>query len=142
MLFRSIFAGDQSVFTLSIHQFNNYPSEKPLSSLDIHLPDGVADAEYLHRLGNGYRAALTMFQPELVIYVAGADPYMEDQLGGLMLTFDGLRERDRLVIWTALSHRIPVAIVLAGGYAQSLEDTITIHANTAAIAKEVLDGVH
>ena len=134
----AIFAGDQSVFTLSIHQFNNYPSEKPLSSLDIHLADGIGDAEYLHRLGNGYRAALAMFQPELLIYVAGADPYCEDQLGGLSLTFDGLRERDRLVIWTALTHRIPVAIVLAGGYAESVEDTITIHANTAAVAKELI----
>jgi acetoin utilization deacetylase AcuC-like enzyme len=133
----AIFAEDQSVFTLSIHQFNNYPSEKPLSSLDIHLADGVADAEYLHRLGNGYRAALAMFKPELVMYVAGADPYLEDQLGGLSLTFEGLMERDRLVIRTALTHEIPVAIVLAGGYAQSVEDTITIHANTAAVAKDV-----
>jgi len=135
----AIFGGDQSVFTLSIHQFNNYPTEKPPSSLDIHLADGIGDAEYLHRLGNGYRAALAMAHPELVIYVAGADPYLEDQLGGLSLTFDGLKERDRLVIWTALAHRIPVAIVLAGGYAQSVEDTITIHANTAAVAKEVLE---
>jgi acetoin utilization deacetylase AcuC-like enzyme len=137
----AIFAGDQSVFTLSIHQFNNYPSEKPLSSLDIHLPDGTDDTEYLHRLGNGYRASLAMFKPELVVYVAGADPYREDQLGGLMLTFEGLQERDRLVLWTALTHGIPVAIVLAGGYAQSVEDTITIHANTAAVAKDVLEKV-
>ncbi len=135
----AVFAGDQSVFTLSIHQFNNYPSEKPLSSLDIHLPDGVEDTEYLQRLRNGYRAALAMFQPELVVYVAGADPYREDQLGGLMLTFEGLEERDRLVMWTALSKKIPVAVVLAGGYAQSVEDTITIHANTAAVARDVLE---
>ncbi|HEY2014816.1 MAG TPA: histone deacetylase [Bryobacteraceae bacterium] len=133
----AILAGDPSVFTLSIHQLNNYPSEKPPSSLDIHLADGIGDAEYLHRLGNGYRAAMTMFQPELVVYVAGADPYYEDQLGGLAMTFDGLMERDRLVIWTALSRQIPVAIVLAGGYAQSVEDTITIHANTAAVARDV-----
>lgn len=135
----AIFAGDMSVFTLSIHQFNNYPSVKPLSSLDIHLSDGVGDAEYLHRLGNGYRAALAMFKPELVVYVAGADPFYEDQLGGLSLTFEGLKERDRLVMGTALSHRIPVAIVLAGGYAQSVEDTVTIHANTAEIAKETIE---
>jgi acetoin utilization deacetylase AcuC-like enzyme len=134
-----IFAGDLSVFTLSIHQLNNYPTEKPLSSLDIHLADDTGDAEYLQRLGNGYRAALTMANPELIVYVAGADPYREDQLGGLSLTFEGLKERDRLVIWTALTHRIPVAIVLAGGYAESVEDTITIHANTAAIAKEILE---
>src|SRR5450432_757788 len=137
----AIFSGDPSVFTLSIHQLNNYPSVKPLSSLDIHLADGAGDAEYLHRLGNGYRAALAMFQPELVLYVAGADPYCEDQLGGLGLTFDGLRERDRLVIATALGLKIPVAIVLAGGYAASVEDTITIHANTAAVAREVLEEV-
>jgi acetoin utilization deacetylase AcuC-like enzyme len=134
----AIFAGDPSVFTLSIHQFNNYPSEKPPSSLDIHLADGIGDAEYLHRLGSGYRAALSMFKPELVVYVAGADPYLEDQLGGLSLTFDGLMERDRLVIWTALTHHVPVAIVLAGGYALNVEDTITIHANTAAVARDVL----
>ncbi len=133
----AVFAGDSSVFTLSIHQFNNYPSEKPPSSLDIHLADGIGDAEYLHRLGNGYRAALSMFQPELVVYVAGADPFFEDQLGGLAITFEGLMERDRLVLWSALTHGIPVAIVLAGGYAQSVEDTITIHANTAAVAQDV-----
>ena len=98
-------------------------------------------AEYLNRLGNGYRAALAMFHPELVLYVAGADPYMEDQLGGLSLTFEGLIERDRMVIRTALTQGIPVAIVLAGGYAQSVEDTITIHANTAEVAKEVLEKV-
>jgi acetoin utilization deacetylase AcuC-like enzyme len=137
----AIFAGDASVFTLSIHQFNNYPTEKPPSSLDIHLADGVGDAEYLHRLANAYRTSLALFKPELVVYVAGADPYLEDQLGGLSLTFDGLQERDRLVIWTALTHRTPVAIVLAGGYAQSVEDTVTIHANTAEVAREVLTKV-
>ncbi len=134
----TIFTGDPSVFTLSIHQFNNYPAEKPPSSLDINLADGIGDAEYLHRLGNGYRAALSLFKPDLVVYVAGADPYLEDQLGGLSLTFDGLMERDRLVIWTALTHHVPVAIVLAGGYALNVEDTITIHANTAAVARDVL----
>jgi len=133
----TIFMGDPSVFTLSIHQFNNYPSENPPSSLDIHLADGVGDSEYIHRLENGYHAALAMFKPELVLFVAGADPYCEDQLGGLSLTLDGLRERDRMVIWEARHRGIPVAIVLAGGYAQSVEDTITIHANTAAVAKEV-----
>jgi len=133
-----IFAGDTSVFTLSIHQYNNYPSEKPPSSLDIHLADGIGDVEYLDRLANGLRAALTMFMPELLIYVAGADPYKEDQLGGLSLTFDGLRERDRLVIGMAVAHGIPVAIVLAGGYAESVEDTVTIHANTAEVARDIL----
>jgi acetoin utilization deacetylase AcuC-like enzyme len=135
----AVFAADPSVFTLSIHQANNYPTEKPLSSMDIHLEDGVEDTDYLHRLGNGLRAALAMFTPELLVYVAGADPYREDQLGGLSLTLDGLRERDRLVLWTAFSKKIPVAIVLAGGYAASVEDTITIHANTASVAKDLLE---
>lgn len=135
----AIFTGDNSVFTLSIHQFNNYPSEKPPSTMDIHLPDGVGDEEYLHRLGNGYRAALAMFHPDLLIFVAGADPYCEDQLGGLALSMDGLRERDRMVIWTALRSRIPVAVVLAGGYAVNVYDTITIQTNTARVAKEVLE---
>lgn len=135
----AIFANDLSVFTLSIHQYNNYPAEKPPSSLDIHLADGIGDGEYLHRLANGYRAALAMFKPQLVLYVAGADPYCEDQLGGLSLTFEGLKERDHLVIYGALAHDIPVAIVLAGGYAQSVEDTVTIHANTALAAKEILE---
>lgn len=136
----AIFAQDQSVYTLSVHQYNNYPSEKPLSSLDIHLPDAAGDTEYLDRLGNGLRAALAMFHPDLLIYVAGADPFHEDQLGGLALSFDGLRRRDQLVIETAHSRKIPVGIVLAGGYAESVEDTITIHATTAAVAKDVMVG--
>jgi acetoin utilization deacetylase AcuC-like enzyme len=135
----AIFAGDDSVFTLSIHQFNNYPQEKPPSNLDIDLDDGTGDAEYLERLDNGCRAALAMFTPDLLVYVAGADPFHEDQLGGLALSFDGLRARDRLVLSAARTRGIPVAVVLAGGYAQSVEDTITIHANTAAVAKEVME---
>jgi acetoin utilization deacetylase AcuC-like enzyme len=82
-----------------------------------------------------------MFRPELILYVAGADPFFGDQLGGLSLTVDGLRERDRLVIRAALEEGVPVAIVLAGGYAQSVEDTVTIHANTAEVAKEELEKV-
>jgi acetoin utilization deacetylase AcuC-like enzyme len=132
----AIFAHDDSVFTLSIHQWNNYPSEKPPSNMDIHLPDGTGDEEYLDRLGNGYRAALTMFEPELLLYVAGADPFREDQLGGLALTFEGLTTRDRLIIGTARAHNLPVAVVLAGGYAHNTDDTVTIHANTAAVARE------
>ena len=101
----------------------------------------MADDEYLSRLGSAYRPALKMFRPELILYVAGADPYYEDQLGGLSLTVDGLRERDRLVIRSALEQGVPVAIVLAGGYAQSVEDTVTIHANTAEVAKQELEQV-
>jgi acetoin utilization deacetylase AcuC-like enzyme len=134
-----IFAGDSSVYTLSIHQFNNYPSEKPLSSMDIHLDDGVGDAEYLSRLSNGMNAAFTVFHPELVVYVAGADPYQEDQLGGLCLTLEGLAKRDRMVIDLSLARAGAVAIVLAGGYAANVADTIHIQAGTAKIAKAAMD---
>ncbi len=134
-----IFAGDESVFTLSIHQFNNYPAEKPPSDLDIHLSDGAGDAEYIARLGADLRLALARFRPDLVLYVAGADPYYQDQLGGLNLTLDGLWERDLLVMDAALGHSIPVAIVLAGGYAVQVHDTATIHMNTAKVAKQALE---
>ena len=80
-----------------------------------------------------------MFHPQLILYVAGADPYLDDQLGGLSLTFEGLMERDRMVIWTAMTQKIPVAIVLAGGYAANVEDTVTIHANTAEVVKQLLE---
>jgi len=135
----AIFAGDHSVFTLSVHQYNNYPAVKPCSDIDIHLPDGVGDAEYVARLGADVRLAFSRFHPDLLVYVAGADPYLQDQLGGLGLSLDGLWERDRLVIETALQHGAAVAIVLAGGYAFQVQDTVTIHINTAKVAKEVLE---
>ncbi len=134
----AIFANDPSVFTISIHQFNNYPAEKPPSSIDIHLPDGVSDSEYLQKLRDSYETAVAGFRPDLVIYVAGADPYCQDQLGGLSLTFEGLKARDRWVIETALRNKAPVAITLAGGYADSIADTVAIHGNTAIAAYEAL----
>ena len=132
----AIFAGDPSVFTLSIHQANNYPYPKPPSSLDIRLDDGTGDEEYLRELEKGLDDALSIFQPELVMYVAGADPYSEDQLGGLKLTLEGLEKRDRLVIEKARAKKIPVAVTLAGGYARKVEDTVAIHATTIRITKE------
>jgi acetoin utilization deacetylase AcuC-like enzyme len=132
----AIFAGDPSVFTLSIHQLNNYPSIKPASTVDIDLEDGVGDDQYLVRLGEGLRKATSEFRPELVMYVAGADPYREDQLGGLSLTIDGLKARDRLVFDTSRECGAAVAVTLAGGYAVKVEDTVTIHANTAKVAAE------
>jgi acetoin utilization deacetylase AcuC-like enzyme len=135
----AVFANDSSVYTLSIHQLNNYPSEKPLSDMDIHLADGTGDAEYLERLANGMNAAYAVFHPELVVYVAGADPYCEDQLGGLNLTLEGLARRDRLVLDRALEHAGAVAVVLAGGYAANVADTVCIQANTAKVAKTALD---
>jgi acetoin utilization deacetylase AcuC-like enzyme len=134
----AVFAGDSSVYTLSIHQFNNYPSEKPLSDMDIHLADGTGDGEYLERLENGLNAAFKVFHPELVLYVAGADPYGEDQLGGLCLTLQGLARRDRLVLEQAIARKVPVAVVLAGGYAANVLDTVCIHAQTVKVAADVL----
>jgi acetoin utilization deacetylase AcuC-like enzyme len=133
----AIFAADRSVLTLSIHQFNNYPSEKPPSVIDVDLPDGVEDSEYLDRLGGALKVAMS-FEPDLLFYVAGADPYREDQLGGLALTIEGLKRRDRLVFETALAQSVPVAVVLAGGYARDTDDTVTIHCNTAKAAAAAL----
>jgi len=127
----AIFANDEAVFTLSIHQFNNYPQFKPPSDIDVHLEDGVGDEEYLHRLDQAVEKALRRFDPQLLMYVAGADPYKEDQLGGLALTIDGLMERDRLVFGIARHGNIPICVSLAGGYARRVEDTVTIQANTA-----------
>jgi acetoin utilization deacetylase AcuC-like enzyme len=132
----AIFGGDHTVFTLSIHQENNYPYPKPPSSLDINLDDGVGDEEYLRELAQGLDRALAEFSPDLIFYVAGADPYREDQLGGLRLSLEGLEKRDRLVFEKARRKNIPVAVVLAGGYARRLDDTIQIHANTIRVAKE------
>jgi len=133
----AIFRKDPEVFTLSIHQANNYPSWKPPSNLDINLEDGVGDREYLDRLGEGLASSLEKFQPDLLMYVAGADPYAEDQLGGLRLTLQGLEERDRLVLAAARDRRISACITLAGGYAAQVEDTVTIHANTIRVAKDL-----
>ncbi|HWZ32054.1 MAG TPA: histone deacetylase [Bryobacteraceae bacterium] len=135
-----IFAGDPTVFTLSIHQWNNYPSIKPPSNLDIDLDDGVCDEEYLEKLGAACRKGMSEFRPQLIAYVAGADPYREDQLGGLSLTIDGLKRRDRLVFDLAREHGAPVVVTLAGGYAVRVEDTVTIHCNTAKAAAEALSG--
>jgi acetoin utilization deacetylase AcuC-like enzyme len=125
------------VFTISLHQENNYPVWKPPSSLDLNLPDGIGDGEYLACLGNALSLGLSKFEPELICYIAGADPYCEDQLGGLSLTIEGLKQRDVLVFQIAKAERIPVMVTLAGGYAQKVEDTVTIHCNTVIAAKEV-----
>lgn len=135
-----VFRQDPSVFTLSIHQRDNYPYIKPPSDIDIHLEDRTRDETYLLRLGQGLASALGAFRPDLIVYLAGADPYEQDQLGGLALTMEGLRRRDRLVFETARKAGIPVAVTLAGGYARKLDDTITIHVNTVKAAKEVFVG--
>jgi len=131
-----IFAVDNKVFTISIHQHKNYPSEKPPSDVDINLPDGTSDDSYLSLLALEAHAALESFRPQLLIYVAGADPYVNDQLGGLGLSIEGLMKRDHLVVEAALRRGTAVAVVLAGGYAVNIEDTVRIHVNSVKAAAQ------
>ncbi len=125
------------VFTISLHQENNYPAWKPPSSIDVNLPDGIPDDEYLAWLDNALSSALRNFSPDLLCYIAGADPYREDQLGGLGLSLEGLRQRDELVFRAARARSLPVMVTLAGGYARNVEDTVQIHCNTVLAAREV-----
>jgi acetoin utilization deacetylase AcuC-like enzyme len=129
--------GAGSVFTISLHQQNNYPAQKPPSSIDVDLPDGVGDQDYLAWLDNALSSGLRQFEPDLICYIAGADPYREDQLGGLNLTIEGLKRRDELVFRVARARNLPVMVTYAGGYARRIEDTVTIHCNTVIAAKEV-----
>jgi acetoin utilization deacetylase AcuC-like enzyme len=132
---RGAHAGD--VFTISLHQHNNYPAFKPPSSIDVDLPDGTGDDDYLAWLDNALSSGLRQFEPDLLCYIAGADPYREDQLGGLSLTIEGLKKRDELVFRVACARNIPVMVTYAGGYARNVEDTVSIHCNTVIAAKEV-----
>lgn len=134
-----IFAGDESVYTFSIHEQGNYPGWKPPSDLDIGLRSGVRDEEYLAHIRDAVPAILRAFGPDLAVYLAGADPYEHDQLGRLALTMDGLRRRDEFVLSEARSRDVPVLVVLAGGYAQRTEDTVEIHCNTVRAAKALLE---
>jgi acetoin utilization deacetylase AcuC-like enzyme len=133
----AMFRGDPSVFTLSIHQENNYPAYKPPSTLDLPMDDRVEDDEYLEALLPAVQRALEEFQPDLLFYIGGADPFCEDQLGGLELSKKGLMRRDRSVFELARRRGIPVATALAGGYARRVEDTVAIHVNTILAAGEV-----
>ena len=125
------------VFTISLHQQNNYPAVKPPSSIDVNLPDGIGDDEYLHWLDNALSSGLRQFKPDLICYIAGADPYCEDQLGGLALSIEGLKKRDEMVFNVARTRGIPVMVTYAGGYARRVEDTVAIHCNTVVAAAEV-----
>jgi len=120
-----------------LHQENNYPAWKPPSSIDVDLPDEIGDDDYLAWLDNALSSGLRQFEPELLCYIAGADPYREDQLGGLNLTIEGLKKRDELVFRVARVRSIPVMVTYAGGYARKVDDTVTIHCNTVLAAKEV-----
>ena len=130
----AIFRDDRDVFTFSIHQENNYPYPKPSSTIDIDLPDGIGDDDYLAILERNLHRAFDESSPQLLFYVAGADPYREDQLGGLALTMEGLVRRDTLVFDYARRNQVPVAITLAGGYARQVKDTVRIHVNTIVAA--------
>jgi acetoin utilization deacetylase AcuC-like enzyme len=130
----AVFAGDDSVFTFSMHAGRNYPFHKVPGSLDVELADGTSDEEYLAALANNLPTVLSRSQPDLVLYLAGADPHEGDALGRLNLSFDGLARRDAFVIDLCREVGIPVAITVAGGYGRSIDDTVRIHTETARIA--------
>jgi acetoin utilization deacetylase AcuC-like enzyme len=133
-----IFREEPSVFTCSIHQEDLYPEPKERSDLDIGLPSGAGDEEYLAELSRHLLPAVEVFRPQLLIYVAGADPYHDDQEGGLKLTFAGLERRDQIIFQEAKRKRVPVAVVLAGGYARKTADTVAIHVTTIRTGLEVI----
>jgi acetoin utilization deacetylase AcuC-like enzyme len=135
----AIFAGDASVTTFSIHAASNYPFHKQQSDLDIALPDRADDAAYMEALEGGLRQVLAV-RADLVIYLAGADPYSDDRLGRLALTKAGLARRDRLVLSVCRDAGRPVAVTMAGGYARSIEDTVDIHFQTVRIAHDIFLG--
>jgi acetoin utilization deacetylase AcuC-like enzyme len=130
----AIFAGDDSVFTFSMHGGRNYPFHKVPGSLDVELADGARDDEYLDQLSAHLPMVLAHAQADLVVYLAGADPHEGDSLGRLGLTFEGLARRDAFVIDLCREVGIPVAITIAGGYGRKLDDTVHIHVETARIA--------
>lgn len=132
-----IFEGDDRVFTFSMHQEENYPFVKPPSDLDIGLPDGTGDERYLAILDANLPGILSRVRPDLVFYLAGADPYREDELGGLAMTMEGLRRRDVYVLETVREAGVGVVTTLAGGYAFRRGDTVEIHATTIEEAVRV-----
>lgn len=134
----AIFAGEPEVFTFSIHQEQNYPAWKPPGDLDLGLADATGDAEYLSLLEEHIPRVLERHRPDLAFYLAGADPYCEDQLGGLGLTRDGLRRRDERVFALLGQAGVPCAVVLAGGYARRQADTVEIHSETVRAAGRAL----
>lgn len=130
----SILARDDSVFTLSLHGEHNYPFRKECSDLDVALADGTSDDAYLDALRNALADLFARFSPQLIIYLAGADPHEGDRLGRLKLTMAGLAARDRMVLDHASERGIPVALTMAGGYGKNIQDTVAVHVQTIAIA--------
>jgi len=132
-----IFADDPSVFTFSIHGAKNYPFKKPPSDLDIGLPDKTEDSEYHKSLIAALDSILNDFEPDLVYYLGGIDPLATDHFGRLSLTLKGLRERERIVIETITQKNYPLVLLLSGGYAPTLEETVIAHAQMYEVAKEM-----
>jgi len=132
-----IFEHEPRVFTCSLHQQHNYPAFKPRGSLDVGLPDGAGDELYLEKLESSLTQVFAS-QPELLCYLAGADPFEDDQLGGLALTKGGLRIRDRMVLRACVERGIPTVVLLAGGYARRLDDTVDIHVATFEEARAAM----
>jgi acetoin utilization deacetylase AcuC-like enzyme len=133
----SIFATDDSVFTFSMHGAKNFPFRKHASDLDIELADGTTDATYLSLLNEALPQIFVRSQPQLVIYLAGADPYEGDRLGRLSITQQGLKTRDEMVLRACKDRGVPVAIAMAGGYAYDISRTVHIHATTVLTAHAV-----
>ena len=133
----AIFAGDDDTFTFSMHGRRNYPFRKVAGRLDLELEDGTGDAEYLERLATVLPTVMRDSRPDLVLYVAGADPHEGDALGRLRLTVDGLMRRDALVIESARAVGVPVVIALGGGYGHDIADTVRVHLNTARVARDL-----
>jgi acetoin utilization deacetylase AcuC-like enzyme len=133
----AVFAGDASVFTFSMHGGKNYPFTKVAGSLDVELEDGMRDDEYLALLRESLPRVLAQSRPDLVIYLAGADPHEDDRLGRLCLTFDGIARRDALVLESCREVGIPVAVTIAGGYGHDVETTVEAHVRTVRVASQL-----
>ena len=134
----TIFAGDADTFTFSMHGANNYPLFKANSTLDVELPDGTSDAAYMETLAS-HLPQVFQSDPDIVFYLAGADPYRGDKLGRLALSIDGLRERDAYVLRECYEREIPIVTVMSGGYGKDINDTIEIHCNTIRMVKEIFE---
>jgi acetoin utilization deacetylase AcuC-like enzyme len=134
----TIFAGDMDTFTFSIHGANNYPLFKAESTLDVELADGTSDTEYLETLAK-HLPSVFAAEPEIVFYLAGADPYRGDKLGRLAVSIDGLRERDAYVLRECYEREVPIVTVMSGGYGKDINDTVEIHCNTIRMVKEIFE---
>jgi acetoin utilization deacetylase AcuC-like enzyme len=134
----AILKGDPHVFTFSIHRAKNFPFHKEESDLDVDLPDGADDGEYLAALELGIEKVLYNSEADLAIFLAGADPFEDDRLGRLSVTKEGLAERDRLVLESCRERGLPVAMTMAGGYAREVEDTVDIHFRTVSRAATLI----